>query len=150
MLMGPLRSIADVYVPFRLYCVHINDGARLQTSIVGLDAITGSLDLYWFTAKPSAQDITHVHTSNRMPVALHDLPARQIVESRIQRLVFQRRGFFGIRKLHAEVESAGALHVPYWIALFGRTATARLVVMDAVGGALEGAKVRRLIHEWLA
>jgi hypothetical protein len=149
MLLGPLRSIADVYVPFRLYSIHINDDAQSQTSIVGLDAITGALDLYWFTAKPSEQDITHVHTSNHMPITLDNLVAQQVVESRVQRLVFQRRGFFGVRQLKARVECAGAVHVPYWIALFGRTEKARLVVMDAVGGALEGAKVRRLIYDWL-
>jgi hypothetical protein len=148
-LLGPLRSIADVYVPFRLYRVGINNGAQTQTSIVGLDAITGLLDLYWFTATPSAGEIRHVDTLNYIPVALHEVAARRIVESRMQRLVFQRRGFFGVRPLHANVEAAGTLHVPYWIGLFGRTERARLVVMDAVGGALEGAKVRRLIYEWL-
>jgi hypothetical protein len=149
-VLGPLRSIADVYVPFRIYRVHISNGRRRQSNVVGLDAITGSLDLYWFTAIPADGEITHVHTSNHVPVVLDESAARQIVESRIQRLAFQRRGFFGVRRLHVGVEAAGELHVPYWIALFGRAETARLIVMDAVAGALEGAKVRRLLYQWLA
>jgi hypothetical protein len=149
-VLGPLRSIADVYVPFRIYRIHISNGRRRQTTVVGLDAITGALDLYWFSAVPSDPDITQVHTSNHVPVVLDESAARTIVESRIQRLAFRRAGFFGIRQFRVEVECAGELHVPYWIALFGRAETARLIVMDAVGGALEGAKIRRLLYQWLA
>ncbi|HYU81075.1 MAG TPA: hypothetical protein VEK56_18945 [Vicinamibacterales bacterium] len=148
--LGPLRSIADVYVPFRIYRVDLGSGRTCQTDIVGLDAITGSLDLYRFTAVPSDREVTHVQTSNHVPVALDESAAREIVESRIQRLAFQRNGFFSIRQLRVEVESAGELHVPYWIAFFGRAETTRLRVIDAVRGALEGAKVRRLLYQWLA
>jgi hypothetical protein len=148
-VLGPVRSIADVYVPFRIYRVEISDGRRRWTDVVGLDSITGSLDLYWFTAVPSDREVAYVRTSNHLPVALDEPAAGEILESRIQRFAFQRAGFFAIRQLRVSLERTGELHVPYWIALFGRAETAHLVVIDAVRGALEGAKVSRLIYRWL-
>jgi hypothetical protein len=43
---GPLRSIADVYLPFRLYKVEVHNGERRQVLWLTLDAVCGALDVY--------------------------------------------------------------------------------------------------------
>jgi hypothetical protein len=43
----------------------------------------------------------------------------------------------------------GEVHVPSWAGFFGRSDRASLVVIDAVRRQVEGARVRRLIDQWL-
>jgi hypothetical protein len=42
------------------------------------------------------------------------------------------------------------LHIPYWIGFRGSDDRVRISVIDAVRRRPEGAKVRRLVEEWLA
>jgi len=41
---GPVRSVADFYIPFRIFEVEISNGGKKDRRILGLDAVTGSLD----------------------------------------------------------------------------------------------------------
>ena len=53
---GPLRSVADFYIPFRVFEVEINNAGKKDRRILGLDSVTGSLDPYYFeTPAVSAQ-----------------------------------------------------------------------------------------------
>ncbi len=49
---GPLHSVADFYIPFRLFQVEILNGGKRDQRIFGLDAVNGSLDLYHFEQLP--------------------------------------------------------------------------------------------------
>ena len=148
--LGPLRSVADIYLPFRLYEVTIVCGSRHETTLVGVDGITGSLDLYRFDAVPAAADLVDVSTRNHAEPALPPASTHERVTSRVTRIVRGRVGFFTPRVQLDVRPIDGDLHVPYWVGFFGRGETASLVVMDAVRRQIEGGKVRRAIEEWLS
>jgi hypothetical protein len=159
--LGPLRSVADVYVPFRLFRVSIErcaaSGASPATSVVidravlGVDAVTGALDFYRFDREPGPGDVVGVESRNGVGAALPDAALHEIAAGRVRRMVYGRRGFLVAGRIHVSVQPIeGDLHVPYWAGFFGRRETARIVVMDAVRRQIEGAKLRRLIGRWLA
>jgi hypothetical protein len=148
--LGPLRSIADIYVPFRLYRVTIGHAARRQILVVGLESVAGILDLYRFDNVPEASEIAEVCTGNRVDAAISDAAARDRLAARIKRMTYQRVGFLAAGRFQLEIEPLDTLlHVPYWAGFFGRGDAASLVVMDAVRRQIEGAKAGRLIGDWL-
>jgi hypothetical protein len=147
---GPLRSIAEIYVPFRLFDVQVRRGSTHERAVMGLDAVAGVLDLYGFDRYPDEVDLVNVVTRNRLNAAVPVGTARDVLAARMRRLTFQRFGFLATRPLHVEAEPFDALvHVPYWVGFFGRADTASLVVIDAVRRQIEGAKLRRLIGDFL-
>jgi hypothetical protein len=160
--LGPLRSVADVYVPFRLYRVSVERcatsgssrtgrHATVERAVLGLDAVTGALDLYQFDREPEPGDVVGVHTRNGVAAALPDSALHQIAVTRVRRIVYRRRGFLVAGRVRVDVDPIeGEVHVPYWAGFFGSGETARIVVMDAVRRQIEGAKVRQLIGRWLA
>ena len=54
---GPLRSVADFYIPFRLFQIEILNGGKRDLRIFGLDAVNGSLDLYHFEQLPGEREV---------------------------------------------------------------------------------------------
>ena len=148
--LGPLRSIADVYVPFRLYEVITPSRPAARPLVLGVDAVAGALDLYRFDNIPRSADLVNLHTRNHVNAVLSSSAARDVLLARVQRLLYQRVGFLAAGRCHVDVQPVGdVIHVPYWVGFFGRRDTASLVVMDAVRRQIEGVKVRRLIAEWL-
>jgi hypothetical protein len=159
--LGPLRSVAEVYVPFRLYgvCVEGRLAAgsgrscahtALEHAVLGVDAVTGALDLYRFDREPGPDEVVGVHTRNGVAAALPDAALRDIAETRVRRMIYGRRGFLVAGHLRVAVEPMEVdVHVPYWTGFFGGGEIARIVVMDAVRRHIEGAKVRQLIVRWL-
>jgi hypothetical protein len=147
---GPLREIADVYVPFRLFEVDVARRGRHERAVLGLDAVAGTLDLYRFDRVPQAGELVDVTTRNRLDPTLSAADAHEIVGTRMKRLIYRRVGLLAAGWLGVEIQPVAAVvHVPYWVGLFGRRETASLVVMDAARRAIEGVKVRRLIGRWL-
>ena len=61
---GPLRRIADVYVPYWLYRVQYNMGRAAHKTLFAIDAVNGSLDLFTFPRIPDAKDLISVQTRN--------------------------------------------------------------------------------------
>jgi len=146
---GPLRSLADVYLPFRTYRVHIRNGKSSQVQIVAVDSVSGMLDLYSFDQLPGPGELVSVTTRNRLDPALSDREAEKAVLHKIQRTLFQT-GFFRMRDLSITAEPlALELHVPYWVGFYGAGDAASLRVMDAVRRQMEGGKLRQLIRDWL-
>ncbi len=45
LVFGPLRSVADFYIPFQLFQVEISNRGKIDQRVFGLDAVSGSLDL---------------------------------------------------------------------------------------------------------
>jgi hypothetical protein len=146
---GPLRSVADFYIPFRLFQIEILNGGRRDQRIFGLDAVNGSLDLYHFEQLPGEGELTYMETRNCAEALLGEAEANQIVIAKVQRLLFST-GFFRMRNLQITAEPvAGEIYVPYWVGFRGRGLGARLAVIDAVRRKLEGARVRQLLRTWL-
>ena len=147
--LGPLRAIAEFYVPFRLYQIEIiNCGCR-QIRFFAIDAVNGSLDLYGFDAAPAAGELVAIKTRNRPAPLLNDDHARQILTDKVRRLLFAT-GFFRLRGLHISAAPATMdFHIPYWVGLYGSDGDLRLLAIDAVRRRLEGAKLSHLLHNWL-
>jgi hypothetical protein len=146
---GPLKSVADFYIPFQLYQVEILNGDKRDERLFGLDAVNGSLDLYHFEVLPGEHELTYLETRNCSEPLLDEAVAKKLVVAKVQRLLFST-GFFRIRNLHISPDPvAGAIYIPYWVGFRGRGARASFVVMDAVRRRMEGAKVRHLLEAWL-
>lgn len=149
MFRDPARSIADLYIPFRLFQVKIVTGAREQSHIFGLEAVQGILDLYEFPALPGAESVMSLETRNVLQTRLSADQAKEEVLAKVRRLVFSR-GFFRLRDLRFEaVEVPGEICIPYWVCFRGDDGQVRISVLDAVRRRPEGAKVRRLVEQWL-
>jgi hypothetical protein len=144
-----LRSVAEAYVPFRLYEVEIENKAGAARRWFGLEAVTGMLDLYGFDTPPVEDDLVVVETRNRLEAALGEQPARCALEDKVRRLLFQG-GFFRARRPSIRaIRAEGEFHVPYWIGFYPAGDGVRLRVQDAVRRRIEGAKARVLFESWL-
>lgn len=146
---GRLRSVAEVYVPFRLYRVQIWNASQRQLRWFALDAVSGALDLYEFERAPDCSALVQVETRNRLKPILEEDRARQLLADKLQRLIFQR-GFFRIRDLQIHPELIPLeIHVPFWVGFYGPEKSVRLRVLDAVRRRVEGSKARALFESWL-
>jgi hypothetical protein len=146
---GPLRSVADFYIPFHLFQVEILNSGKRQLRIFGLDAVDGSLDLFTFEQLPNEREVFYLETRNYSEPILGEGEAKNLLTGKVQRLLFSR-GFFRMRSLQINAEPVvEEMYLPYWVGFRGRGARARLAVIDAVRRRPEGAKVRQLIRTWL-
>lgn len=149
LLFGPLRSVAELYIPFRLFRVRIINRGIHDERLVALDGVTGSLDLYQFDHLPTEAEWISLETRNCPPAKLSDTAATELVVAKLRR-VFYSRGFFKMRDLEiSAISISEELHIPYWLGFRGTHQHARFAVLDAVRRRPEGAKVRRLVEEWL-
>jgi hypothetical protein len=146
---GPLRSIADFYIPFRIFEVEIVNSGKRDHRLIAIDAVVGSLDPYFFEKPPTPNLLIEVETRNCLNASLHPDQAKHLMVTKVQRLLFTK-GFFRMRNLAISVSPlAGEICIPYWVGFRGHGASASFDVIDAVRRQPEGARVRRLIHEWL-
>jgi hypothetical protein len=146
---GPLRSVADFYIPFRIFEVEILNAGKKDRRILGLDTVSGSLDPYYFEHLPSSEEVRELETRNCLSSCLDSEQLRKTATTKVQRLLFSR-GFFRIRNLTISVHPAVAeIHVPYWVGFRGRGSSPTFEVIDAVRRQPEGARVRRMLEDWL-
>jgi hypothetical protein len=146
---GPLRSVADVSVPFQLHRVTVSRGRRDEHMVLGIDAVTGVLDLYRFDDVPLTS-VVRARTRNHLEPVLSASAGHDIVAASVKRMLYQRVGFLAIGRCRVDVRPIDpVLYVPYWIGFFGRGEIASLVVIDAVRRQIEGVKVQRLVERWL-
>jgi hypothetical protein len=148
-IRGPVHSIAELYIPFRLFQVKIRSAGREQNQTFGMDAVAGVMDLYQLPALADDRQFLALETRNVLPAALDPFEAEERLIAKVRRMVFSQ-GFFRVRDLKIEVvPEEGEICVPYWICFRGSQDTLRLAVLDAVRRRPEGAKVRRLVENWL-
>jgi hypothetical protein len=146
---GPLRSVAELYIPFRLFRVQISNVGVSEEKLVAIDAVSGALDLFQFDHIPGGTETFEVDTRNRPPATLTDSLLTDRVLAKLRRVLYSR-GFFKMRDLQlSAVPLTDDLHIPYWVGFRGPDDNVRLSVIDAVRRRPEGAKVRRLVQEWL-
>ncbi|HMH05083.1 MAG TPA: hypothetical protein VK579_00235 [Terriglobales bacterium] len=146
---GPLKSVADFYIPFQLFRVEILNGGKRDRRVFGLDAVNGSLDLYQFEQLPGEREVIYLETRNCSEPLLDEVAAEKILAAKVQRLLFST-GFFRVRDLRIAAEPVvGEIYIPYWVGFRGRGIRPRLAVIDAVRRKPEGAKVKQLLQGWL-
>jgi hypothetical protein len=146
---GPVRSVAEFFIPFRLFQIEILNSGKRDRRVLGLDVVTGSLDLYHFDQLPGPGEVVVFETRNCPLGLLDDARALELVIAKVRRVLFTT-GFFRMRNLEISAEPiAGEICIPYWVGFRGRGTQARFVVMDAVRRRIEGAKVRTLLKTWL-
>jgi hypothetical protein len=146
---GPLRMVASVYIPYRLFRVEVINGSRRENFLLAVDTVSGQLDPYRFQTAPDASAFVEVETRNRPEPLLSDHLAGEIARDKARRLVFSS-GFFRIRHFSVRAEAEGlAFHIPYWIGFFGTSESANLSVVDAVRRRVEGSKARQFFRDWL-
>jgi hypothetical protein len=148
-VFGPLRSVAEFYVPFQLFQVEIVNGGKREQRILGLDAVNGALDLFHFEQLPGSGEVIFLESRNCAQAILDQAVAQDLTIAKVRRVLFTA-GFFRIRDLRISAQPVpGELYVPYWVGFRGRGMRARFAVLDAVRRRVEGAKVRRLLEQWL-
>ena len=149
MAFGPVRSVAEFFIPFRLFQVGILDSGKRDQRVLGLDAVTGSLDLYHFEQLPGPGEVIVVETRNCPLGLLDDARAMELIIAKVRRVLFTT-GFFRMRNLEISAQPVpGEICIPYWVGFRGRGTQARFAVIDAVRRQIEGAKVRALLKAWL-
>jgi hypothetical protein len=147
---GPLRSVAEIYIPYRLFRVEIRDRRKLERRWLALDAVRGTFDPYRFDPEPDASDLVAVETRNHPAAVLAPEEARLLLLEKVRRVVFGQ-GFFKLRQPEFHAEPSGVeFHIPYWAGFRGRHSRAHLSVLDAVRGCPEGAKMRAFLTEWMS
>jgi len=150
LLRGPLRSVADVYIPFRLFQLELRNANRREVLHLALDAVKGDLDPYHLDQVPTESDVVMVETRNCLPARLDEGPLNDLIVAKFRRFVFSR-GFFRLRSPEIRATPLpGEIFIPYWIGFRGRRDEVRFDVIDAVRRRYEGAKVRKLLYEWLS
>jgi hypothetical protein len=147
---GPLRSVAEFYVPFRLFRARIVNGGATDENLVALDVVTGALDLFKFDHVPDESETLHIETRNCAVPGLENDRATELLVAKLRRVLYSR-GFFRMRGLSITATPlADELFVPYWLGFRGSGDDARVSVIDAVRRRPEGAKLRRLVEHWIA
>ena len=146
---GRARSLAELYIPYRLFHVTIRNSGREETTIYALDAVEGTLDLFEFPEPPGERELVPLQTRNVLPSRLKADQARKRLLDKVRRVVFSR-GFARLRDLQMAAQAVpGDLYVPYWVCFRGADYAAHLEILDAVRRRPEGTKVRRLVEDWL-
>jgi hypothetical protein len=147
---GPLRAVADVYLPFRLYAAQIRNGHKSETRFVGIDAVSGDLDIYTFAGIPGAEETQAIEARNRLPILFSEEASHSRLLQKLQRVIYTQHGFFRLKGLSITATSIPTLlHVPYWIGFYGRADQLQLAILNAVSGGREGAKLRHIVRGWL-
>lgn len=149
LIRGPVRSLAEFYIPYRLFEVRIRSGGREQTQTFAMDVVRGVLDLYQLPSVAADDQLLTLQTRNVLPAELSAAKAEERLIAKVRRMVFTQ-GFFRVRDLKIEATPvSGEICVPYWVCFRGSGDRAYLAILDAVRRRPEGAKVRRLVEEWL-
>src|SRR5260370_34536138 len=119
-------------------CYEVGEG--IEDLLLGMDAVDGWLDLFEFPRLPGPRELLSIETRNFLPPSLTEARAEELLREKVLRLIFQQ-GFF---KLHqpglAILREPVALHLPYWLGLYGARGAVRWRVIDALRRRVEGAK----------
>jgi len=146
---GQLRSVAELYLPFRLFQVQIFNRGTRDEKLVAIDSLSGTLDPFQFDHVPHEGETISVDTRNCPRTRLEDRIIQQLLIAKLRRLLYSH-GFFRMRDLEIHATPLPCdLHIPYWLGFRSSNGNAHVAVIDAVRRRFEGAKVRRLVETWL-
>src|ERR1700692_3041709 len=103
MRSGSLQSIADAYLPFRVYRVRYHMGGAPRSHYFALDAVDGSLDLFEFSVPPGEAETVAVSSRNHPAPALSQDRSDELLRDKVLRLIFQQ-GFFKVNNVNPETD----------------------------------------------
>lgn len=147
---GPLRRIASVCVPYRLYQVRYSMGGARVSRFLALEAVQGALDLFEFPRPPQENEFVAMETRNQLGAALDESRAAELLREKALRAIFLQ-GFFKLRDTALEIHrQPGELHLPYWLGFYGSGNALRCRAIDAIRRRVEGAKAAAFFEDWLA
>jgi hypothetical protein len=144
---GRLRIVADFYIPYRFFQMSRSDGRSSINTFLAADAVTGKLDLIQFDRLPEEEGRVAVDTAMVAEERVNEEEAYRLVRESMTRSIFMK-GFFKLSRVNVEIELAASLHIPYWVGVYERDGRARIEIVNALHGRLEGAKLRELVAEW--
>lgn len=148
-LRGPLRGVAEIYIPYRLYKVTADDRANISVRCYAVDAAVGTLDPYEFVTPPEPDAWVEVETRNFHPLRLSESRTRTALTEKVRRLLYSR-GFFRLANPRITAELIKPqFYMPYWAGFYGDEKNISVTVLSAVRQTVEGGKVRRLVEAWL-
>jgi hypothetical protein len=149
-LSGPLRAVAEIHIPYRLYKITVQDRGSEQVRYYAVDAASGKLDPYEFQALPEAAKWIEVETRNSHPIRLSESDTQKLALEKIRRILFSS-GFF--RLSHPQIAAElliSEFYLPYWAGFYGDEQNVSLKIINALRQTFEGSKVRHLVKSWLS
>ncbi|HEY6251765.1 MAG TPA: hypothetical protein VI685_17545 [Candidatus Angelobacter sp.] len=148
-MSGPLRGVAEIYLPYRLYRVTVDDRRLQNLHYYAVDAAAGTLDPYEFATPPAADAWAEVESRNFHPARLNEAETEKLVTEKVRRLLYSR-GFFRLVNPNITAELVQSeFYIPYWAGFYGDEQNISVTVLNAIRQTVEGSKVRRLIKTWL-
>lgn len=148
-LNGPLRGVADIYIPYRIYKVTVEVNGASSERYYAVDAAAGTLDPYEFSALPEQEGWIEVGTRNFHPIGIEESETKQLVMDKVRRLLFSRGCFRLVNPQITAEFIQPEFYVPYWIGFYGNEQSVRITVLNAVRQTIEGGKVRQLVEAWM-
>jgi hypothetical protein len=145
---GKLLGLGNLYIPYRLYQVKVDDHRVHCTRFLAVDAISGGLDPYEFPESPMPASYAEVETANYLPARLGEDETRALVLEQMRRLVFSA-GFFRLVKPAITAAVMGEFYIPYWAGFYGQLHDVSVLMLNAVRGTIEGSKASNLVKTWL-
>jgi hypothetical protein len=146
---GPLRGVAEIYIPYRLYRVSIEDRRFRRIHYYAQDSASGTLDPYEFAMLPKSEEWTEVEAPNCHPVKVEESKTRELAIAAVRRRLYAR-GFYRLTapRLTAELIPP-EFYLLYWVGFYGDDRNVSLRVVNAVRQTMEGTKVCHLLRNWL-
>lgn len=146
---GPLRGVAEIYLPYRLYRVRVDDRRFQNAHYYALDAAAGTLDPYEFAEPPAADMWAEVETHNIHPTRLDESHTQRLAVDKVRRLLYSK-GFFRFHNPRITAELArDEFYIPYWAGFYGDQQNIGITVLNALRRTVEGSKARHLVKTWL-
>src|SRR5438876_351315 len=103
LVFGPLRSVADFYIPFHQFQVEISNRGKIDQRVFGLDAVSGSLDIYHFEQLPGPAEVVFLETRNCFATHADEQRSHEILRGKVRRLIFST-GYLRVRDLRVSAE----------------------------------------------
>jgi hypothetical protein len=111
--MGQLIGVAEIYIPYRLYKITVNDRGVQAAHFLGIDVLTGKLDPFEFAGPDIKNRSVKIETCNRLPFQLPESEAQAIALAKTRRAMFSR-GFFRLAQPSISIETVvPEFYVPY-------------------------------------
>jgi hypothetical protein len=149
MMTGDLLGVSDIYIPYRLYKVTVDDRRVRSARYLAVDAISGALDPYEFGELPGQERYAEVETHNCLPVRYAEADSRALILEKARRMLFSG-GFFRLARPVIAAELIGSeFYVPYWAGFYGQEQNVKVLMLDGIRGTVEGSKVSHLVRAWL-
>ena len=148
-MTGKLLGVSEIYIPYRLYRVAVEDRRLRSSRLLAVDAVSRTLDPFEFDEPPAEGRCREVETRNHLPARLSEPETQAAALSKARRLLFAA-GFFRLAKPVISVEVIGPeFHIPYWAGFYGTEKNVSLVMLDAIRGTIEGGKATQSVRAWL-